>query len=151
MKKMRPLQCSWCCLFSQTTTWGTEHVYHQVGDRSGPVSRRLCSGCWSRDRSLPISTLNLWWFQGCVSLLAQELPLTDILRMWFWKLSEKDVPACLCPNSLWNLHIAFKVAFMALWAGYLCKYKIENLKLSVDRSQGDWDSHCLDHAGSWTN
>lgn len=41
---------------------------------------------------------------------------------------------------------------MALRAGYLYKSKLENLlKLSVNRSQGDWDSGCCGRVETGTN
>lgn len=56
----------------------------------------------------------------------QELPLLIFYSNMVLEVVRKRCPNCLCPNSLWNLHNAFKVSwrsvtFMALWAAYLCQ------------------------------
>lgn len=151
---MEPEQGSGYGLLSHRWWSGVEHP-HTL--RSVPACGKLGS-----ERSLPASTLDPWWAQGCLSLLAQawvfqELPLLMLHQNAILEGVSK-MSLCPCANVFRNLHLAFQVlwrnvALMAPWAGCPWASKIGNLlKVSVNRSQGDWDSHlcgCAGTGNSW--
>lgn len=81
-------------------------------------------------------------------------PFTDVSPECDSGSSPPEVSLCSSPNVFWKLHLAFQVlwrnvAWMAPWAGGPWASKIGNLlKVSVNGSQGDWDSNRCGCAGT---
>lgn len=117
---------------------------------------------WCSRRSLPVSTSDLWWSQRCLSLLAQawvfqKLPLLMFSPEYGSGSGHKNtspLPLSKCslrrPQCFWSVTVECRIYGPAGWLSV--RSGIEKLlKLSVNRSRGDWDLHCCGRAETGTN